>query len=772
MLVETLLLLLLVVGVWWVKLRPTSPYNRRPPYRTLQASPQGLEVDYVVIGAGPAGLAAARTLLEKHTTTSADRSPATSEAAMPSILLIEKGQETLKTDVLGEIMQAPHRDRLLSFSPDMVYVPTGAIPGPALIPVLSAAVDQRCVVHRPLRFGTPGFFGTTDNSLTSENKDPAVQEREEVKDAFLHYTAYPRGCGVGGSSRLDWGLHMESAFASTAQGANAESTTRPTVRTAKESDPDEPSVPAAEDEPTPAPHTWWQVPVRFTIQRSPLSWSFAEAVVAAGVVKRKFLSSSELPHASDATFPALLRIDQDGRRLPLAPVLFKGLPPKQCHSLAVLTGHTVSRMTLTSKTKNADLCRDTEEETPAPAHDRRASDAGEEGAVPVVTCVYCHPTQWSVVKPREAEVAVRVRKGVVVAAGVVHTPRLLHRSIPRCLPMVADKGAPLTQTWLRDALALPILFKTYHGVSCDSCNTRDTRGAAMWFLTQRGPFLQPMVDTLASVPLPELGPKAELVLFLLPFGGRDPQRYYALGWDRSLAAFKEAVAVLLVLQGVEELQMPLELNEDGATTPSSPSQRWRRQLEQRRLHPLSCPAQAFLSDPVQTKVRSGFRKGLQLARRVAATPPLSHLCAGGEAIDFTLLIEDPMKALQLARLVHSRPEKMTRQMRKDLVDLSGWAAQVSRTDTYLDAYIASHTYWLGFGSGSSEPFLQQAPSASPKSASPFHVKGAGNVVVGDCSAVTTARWCDACRGRSLVAGSVSTAIDAGRLAAEALHQSR
>lgn len=67
-------------------------------------------------------------------------------------------------------------------------------------------------------------------------------------------------------------------------------------------------------------------------------------------------------------------------------------------------------------------------------------------------------------------VCVNVRRGVVLAAGVVHSPRLVYRMLGKYKLIDNEK---LCVTKVKDALALPIIVQAHHGISRDACNTNE-----------------------------------------------------------------------------------------------------------------------------------------------------------------------------------------------------------------------------------------------------------------------------------------------------------
>ncbi|CCW62760.1 unnamed protein product [Phytomonas sp. EM1] len=290
---------------------------------------------------------------------------------------------------------------------------------------------------------------------------------------------------------------------------------------------------------------------------------------------------------------------------------------------------------------------------------------------------------------------------------------------------------------------------------------------------------------MASIPVPELGPNAELRILLFPFGGRNPELYQRMGWDRMLGSFQEALTLVMVLNGVEGgLHHYLALNSDANNeeedvirslgllplgtevtrhpeangTPTETSEDGNRAR--------SMPTVNILEE----KIIDAFANGMSKCRKIIRTKPLSFLTSGAEAIDFSLLRQDSGKSIQLAKFMHTPSKRLTKKMQADFIKLAEWAGQIITQSSYMKAYVREHAYWLGFGSGTSEPFLNSPDVDESGKVTPnFRVKGFQNIVVGDCSSVSNEVFSSrSCNSNALSAGSVSTAIDAGRLAAQSI----
>ncbi|PWV11990.1 hypothetical protein C3747_55g116 [Trypanosoma cruzi] len=436
------------------------------------------------------------------------------------------------------------------------------------------------------------------------------------------------------------------------------------------------------------------VPHAFAVSRNPLSWGFAES--AGAVLKRKHLSSFSEPYMRNSVFPGLLRIDKYGCRLSLSHHLMS----QQSPSFSILEGCEVTGFSF--------------------------DDKG------TVTSVQCRSVDSQIFK-------VIVRKGVILSAGVIGTARIIRQVFPKLQE----------HFFVRDSIALPLIFRARPGISDDRRNLRSFTAQIMWWVARRGPFLNAVCDTLAVVDLPSLGSRAELVVFLLPFGGRDPTLYRRLGLDRILGMFAEGFMMFLTLRGVDGACFELSAESPG------------KEVERRKeFHPLfdrviSFPA-STMSPSTLTNVVAAFMDGIQLCRKIVAEPPLAHFSTGQEAVDVTLCA-DPTRAVQYVQLMRKPPSKLKECQRASAPALLAWAKESSRTPAYMEAYIRRHAIWFGFGSGSCAASLANGDES-------FRVSGTQNMFIGDCSGVTEKMW-RAGGGDTLSAGSVSTAMALGNAAA-------
>lgn len=582
--------------------------------RSFNSSPRQVPktVDFLVVGGGPAGIAAARALLERNTTA--------------SVVLAEAGEAP-------SVLAPPH---LILFS------------GRDILPFPSSG-DWGYQCCKPL-----GAEGNPESSLAPSS-----------------LAAYPRGRGVGGTDRLGWGLLFPSAY----NAAELNGCQR-AVRKAREG-----AVLLARAAPHPYPHE--------LCESLPAEWGSTPVVMLDEC-------SGPLPRTGSFQLPAL--IDSEGERLPLLSSLFSGLA--DCHRLHILCGFQVARLA-------------TEQQR--------------------VTSVCLQRGGGGTHTSKEA-LTIHVSKGVVLAAGLVGSPRLLRQLQPHVMT---------AESFCRDGLVLPMLFKTKPGLTLDHAMTNS---AMMVALKSAISGIQPnwrtlVADVFSPIPLSQCG-KARLLAVPLPFGGRNGSLFYQLGIDRILGQYEEAAVFLLLLTGIDGLQFSLE------------------HQETRRM--LSAGPALDAQPEVKATVLKAFAQGMAAVRKAATSASLSSLLAAGgtlEATDCLLLHSDPLQARRLAILSHTPPSKLSKKNARELYQLLVWARELSQTEAYMESYILHHTRWLGFGSGSSEAFLTAGKQ--------LFVKGFDNLVVGDVSAVRYQQWltsdCDA-----LVAGSTASAMDAGSLAATQL----
>ncbi|KAG5470492.1 hypothetical protein LSCM1_01736 [Leishmania martiniquensis] len=680
--------LLVVFLVWWyLNFRPRSTNQLRPSYQSYRTTVGLPAADYVVIGGGTAGLAAAAELLRRTDTS--------------HVVLVESGGDPQPASAGAFLFQLGRRDRLLLFAPDLVRVPPGALAKGARPTFLGFTADEGYLAQRPWQFlNAEEDLG--EAPATRGRATAGAAEAKANRNFLLQYTPYPRGGGLGGTAQLDWGMHLSSIW--------------PVV--AEETSPTRDASPRASTSRDAAQPPWTRLPVRFAAVRNPLSWAFAESVKSS---KRAapYLPTASVPAKRETVYPLCLYLDSDGRRLASPSALLGDIAPDVVNRrLSVLTGYTAV---------NVDLAAEGDGEV----MERGARAIG----------VQARPTRGDA----SATTSIPVRRGVVIAAGALQSPRLLHR--------VAMHGAlrlpkpPPARVPLRDALALPLIFSAVHGVSADGFNTRDVKATVMWWLTQKGLYLTPLCDTVLSLSLPHISSQAELRVMFLPFGGRDAARFRSMGWDTVLGTPLQAFTMLLVFQGIDGLEHTLEVDKE--VTP--PGAAGARAL---CAHHTACS----LPEKVHRMVQDAFLLGIKECRRLTQAKPLASLALrpGVESTDFTLLVpRDKAKAVRLAQLSRLPPSKLSARGKSELKALLEWSHSITETEWYMRRYVDAHAYWLGFASGSSEAFLASSSSATCSS----RVDGLANVFVGDASAVTTAQWSGVGRRDTLAAGSRSTCMD-------------
>lgn len=396
---------------------------------------------------------------------------------------------------------------------------------------------------------------------------------------------------------------------------------------------------------------------------------------------------------------------------------------------------------------------------------------------------------------------------------------------PSTAPCASTRDGTSRVWWCRDAVGVPLIYKANAGVTLDDVMAQALHSPLLF--TLRSLFLETppsaftcFSDLICSIPLmkegEKYGPHAELLLFVLPFGARNDKLFYPLGVDMLLGSYRHhAVIFYIVLTGIEGLAHGMNLEsltspatlfsspsyrshppnstttsttptekgrDSGCTTPSIDSSSSTSSLP---FLVSSTPLLNSLSPEVISKVREALSFGIRFVRECAREAPLSLLLQGEgkqEAIDFTLLHEDPGKAKRFAQLMYTSIGKMTLKMKKELVELAEWGHGIADQDEYIKDYLTRHTKWMGFGSGTSEGFLECPSSCATSSCSSspptrtffgthsFFVKGVRNMVVGDCSAISRDLWKEEsfAHFNALLAGNIATAVDAGILAAHQL----
>lgn len=676
----------------WLR-RSKSRFNRRVAYRQLAPSAVAkLAADYVVIGGGPAGLAASRTLLESS----------------PDcvVVLVEAGADPLPSSAAGAALQRHKVSRHLLFQPLQLSIPSGVcLTSVRGYQAVKGERDWSAMARRPLR-------------------EAGASAKEELQ--MLSYSAYPQGRMLGGTAGLSWQLELPSVF-----------------RIAAGRDVEE--------------RTWASMPAR--LQSSalhPLTWAFTKALCTLGLkdvtpapspkARRRCEAQDEdarsafleVQKGPGAVWRPHLNMDEDWCALPVSSVLLDGMTVGALARLHVLTGYQVT--------------------------DFEMDDGAADRCVKGITC------QRTCVGPRSSkegsEVCLAVLRGVVVTAGMRGSPLLLRQMATRLSSSLSD--AVFECANCRDAMAVPLLYKAHKGVTVDEhLQSSHILSFLRSLILGASPLaFTPFTEVVSCVPVKECGPRAKLFIFMLPFGGRNDCLLFKLGIDRLLGTYQHAAVFLLVLTGVDGLSHRIDMTTRESETAAGDPAKLKRRFERVHAFPFSVSAAPTVGLQIKANVQKAFIKGIRLCRDAARTPPLSLLLQGDgeqEALDYSLLHKEPSKAVRLAQLMHIPSRKLTAKMKQEVVELVKWGREISVEEGYLREYVCNHCRWLGFGSGSSEGFLEEAAKGKRN----FFVKGIKNVVVGDCSAVREEDWVRSGRN-ALVAGSASTAIDAGCAAAQQL----
>ncbi|CCD15090.1 unnamed protein product [Trypanosoma congolense IL3000] len=237
---------LFVVIVCWQCISTRANGNTRRRVRPRKGTVPK-EVDYVVVGAGPGGLAASQHLLQEND--------------FRSVLLVEKGSDFSSTGFVGSFIDFYRSDRLLSHTVDLADSP----------------FNQCHPVPAP-------FCNTTscDGDVEGDDKRGSPIVSPSASKASC---TYRRGCGVGGTSLIDWCLYFPSVFNGSRLSGLLDGT------------------------------GFGSTMHRFALGRNPLSWAFAES--CATVMKQLGILAVGGSEVFDPIQPALLRVDAHGRRVSL-----------------------------------------------------------------------------------------------------------------------------------------------------------------------------------------------------------------------------------------------------------------------------------------------------------------------------------------------------------------------------------------------------------------------------------------------------------------------
>lgn len=929
-----------VLSIWWR--RPVSRFQkRRVPYRGRKdllcdnskrndENEYEIAADFVVVGGGPGGLGAARTLLQSH--------------SLATVVLIESGSDPMPSSLLQRLaffhspacfslfhtlQIAVHRKGGMRRSagvggmaitscksdrkekrdafPSSIERKRKKIAESELISPSFTGEDWFFIAARPLCGFSPPLEGSTtqctdDKCSTSEGERtrsdrPGVPSsslsttRTRLGTSFslpslIDCTAFPQGRGLGGTALCGWGLGIPSMFrrkTNKERIGGIESAENLLIENGGRALPTRPStIPshpissafssvlartkhARFNADSPALDDILKASKKHRIKTKSTSASAkemqdVEASKTSPALKapewRPFASSS---HDTVVWNPCLYQTE-DHRALCIANGALEDCSPSLLSRLFVLDSFTVTELKYEEEKEKQEAIQGRESSV---QHVQAHSDGPKRFRVgTVVACGERRRSSstfsllWSFIRNalhRNTSlpwcVRIRIGKGVVLAAGLMGTPRLLScfpvapSSSPSLLPVrfvfpspglqsevltpfcspegkteegvQAAKSTGKDRAWkCRDAVGVPLLYKANAGVTADDV-IRQAHHSPLLF-TLRSLFLEtpphaltPFADLICSIPLSEEiygSPHAELLLFVLPFGARIPTLLDPLGVDRLLGSYRHhAVIFYVVFTGIDGLVHEMEWKGPTGKTTLEPSTS-RIPLPSREgkqkgrsvssdLSTVGSIAPPFLVSAasvfdslrpeVMAKVEDALAMGIRIVRECTREKPLSLLLQGEgeqEAMDFTLLSEDPVKAKRLAQLMFMPLGKMTIRMKKELVDLVEWGHGLAAQKKYIKDYITRHTQWMGFGSGTSEDYLEvprgslpsslssSSSAASFFSAHSFFVKGLSNMVVGDCSAITTAMWKDKnlSRMNALLAGNIATAMDTGILAARQL----
>lgn len=708
----------------WTR-RPRSELPLRVSYqdgepKVLNATPRNengvteVEVDYVVVGGGPGGLSAARALL---TATVDSR-----------VWVIEAGRDDLSTSSLGAFFQYHTPSRVPVLNHRFIELPRPSRPL-GILGSREIGKDWSFVARRPLRPTVP------------------------AEDTLNSYAAFPQGRHVDGTGCLSWGLSFPSAYQFLDQGETADSKIGSRSR----------------------------IPSRRVVAH-PVGWAFEEVLTRSGIPCASVCSDALLSSSSEKNSSELetkeesvwrenetvvhepaQHVNADSCRLPVSTMLFQDVSSSLLERLWVLPEYEVVHLEWEATSIKNKKRKNCASRKVVSLMVRRSGKVG------------CNPGRL---------IRIKVKQGVVLAAGLVGSPRLAAQV---CFPPPLD--APVV---CRDALVLPLLFKAKPGVSLDNLLRSVDKPKPLFFLQS---LFSPTFSSVLRREITELThcicriplnsnkshtDPGELLIFLTPFGGRDHALYYRFGLDRILGSYQEAVTFYIVLTGLEDLthhlQNPLVSPQKSI---DDAAERRHADLLSRGLFPLAAPEGLLVANhqlnsntALVESIENGFKKGIQLCRQWAKEEPLLPLLEGKgeqEALDFTLLKEDPVKAKRLTILLRTPLAKLTVSQKKEVVELVDWGHTLSKRDEYLKDYISHHARWLGFGSGTSTSFLTE--STSPNSddlAEHFSVRGCSNVVVGDCSAISDHAFKVGAHGNALLAANIETAVDCGRMAASEL----
>lgn len=645
---------LAALAVWWQRRSlPRHPRYALPIVSISNA--KSVEYDIIVIGAGPAGIAAAHTAHRKGF----------------SVLVVEEG-------------------------------PLGIAKGPLATADLPAYTFEGT--------GSSVDSGNEWATLPLSGCMPAkrlstVNASEEMSTAYAGLKLrYPRGHGIGGTSMIDWCQLFTSPLAGDASLVSRIATASDTSRRV--------------------------APFAVPKERGPLEWAFVRAV------KTHFVSSnpseeegdparweeSLLKAARDSPLPPQqgvfvtpVRLScVDRTRVPIARAILGTRKGEVSRGISIVALASVTAILLDSSGSRA-----TGVTVRVPKH-KGVVNIALGGSVQVIN------------GGKEMLLDLRCKKGIVVCAGAIHTPRLL-----RALNPGAVGPFPLN-----DVLGYPIVFRALPGLSSDPVNAHSWRSLVSWFLRGAGPAFIPVSTTAVLVDVPARK-GAQLMIQLVPAGGFSRRRFAALGIALPLGVFKEGIILYVSL-----VRLPDEVASSQA---SLGVLRLRPETGHRSVQPLveGCIAEGS----ARTALVDCLAFGMTTCRALLRQDPLSSFC-DQEALDTTLFCSKEQDlVVRTLYQPSTKAQKLTPQQRAQGRDI---ASTLGDSPEYIRAYVAKHTRFLGYASGTATPFLEKGGSRK--------VIGVRNLVVGDASAVSLKE----AQNSLLGVGGIAGAMSLGSAAAQSL----
>lgn len=697
-----------LLSIWFR--RPRSRFQKqRVPYRTLDdlllitsqeatfitekhlekkqdVAVKEVSVDFVVIGGGPGGLAAARTLLQSRSSS--------------TVALIESGREPMPSSLLKRIFYFHSPASFSLFHTQYVKVPhtghqhnavkkcTGkntnlkkaeeaetsstrsseideqrGMSDTFSFPCLKGA-DWSYICTRPLRFlaslrtsrtaCTDQSTSSTEEGLSSTASHHSVSSSSPIgtsttrhdafspQSTFEDRTAFPQGRRLGGTAVHSWGLAIPSMFRKSGErnerGSKRESAAKILLENGGDDllptrlPSDSTSHPISSALTSVLVHTKGvhAAPESYTVddvlQRRKAPPKEHKRSEAANRGKKPHIETpskvdqekksggfrfsrraaewrpSAVSSRDAVVWNSPLYVNEDHRSLLLGNAILEKCGPT-LERLFVVDSCTVTEVEYETEASAGEFTNTIRERN-------SKDDFPQRSRVTAVKAVRSPSSSFSFrfflqyVFPKKKMVPqdfrIRVRQGVVLAAGLVGTPLLLSRfppvappsslsssvlstsSPPLNVPFVSE-NEPIPESvwsstpqekqrregkmdggvwWCRDAMGLPLLYKANPGVTLDEVVQQARRSPVLFtcrslFLETPRHALTSFMDVICSIPLPEAdyGSHAELLLFVMPFGARSDELFYSLGIDTLLGSYRHhAVVFYLVLTGMHGLQ--------------------------------------------------------------------------------------------------------------------------------------------------------------------------------------------------------------------------